>query len=76
MNFTHARLIVTAAAACLTGAALVGCDDRSDAERRMDRAGDKVENAAEKAGDNMEKAADRAGDKMEKAGDKVKDAAD
>jgi hypothetical protein len=71
------RLVATAVAsfACLAGVALVGCDDRSDAERRVDHAGDKVENAAEKAGDNVEKAADRAGDKLEKAGDKVKDAA-
>ena len=60
-------------AGCLAIGTLAGCDDRSDADRSMDRAGDKIENAADKVGDAAKDAADNAGDKLENAGDKLKD---
>lgn len=65
-----------AIALVLGAASMVGCDDRSDAEKSIDRAGDKMEKAADKAGDNIEKAADKTGDNIEKAADKVGDKAE
>lgn len=73
MTQTTARIAVAATFACLTVGAIVGCDNRTPAEKNMDAAGARVEKAADKVGDATKDAADKVGDKASDAGDKIKD---
>ena len=72
IQLTH-RIVTAAAFACLTVGAIVGCDNRTPAEKNMDKAGDRVEKAADKVGDATKDAANKVGDKASDAGDKIKD---
>jgi len=63
-------LLVLAALAVL---ALAGCDDNKGP---MQKAGEKVDNAAEKTGDAVKGAAEKTGDAVKGAADKTKDAVD